>query len=79
MRRHPKKDAMNNSRHVLFLVSLLTVWAGLAMNGCSKTADNQGSDREIRPRDYLTPTLMVTRRAIGGMFVSQRTLHLKVL
>lgn len=36
---------MNNSRYSLFLVSLLAVWAGLAMSSCSKTAD-QSAQRQ---------------------------------
>jgi hypothetical protein len=30
---------MNNTRYPLLIVSLLAVWAGFAMNSCSKTAD----------------------------------------
>jgi ketosteroid isomerase-like protein len=38
MRPHPKEYAMNNNRYHLLLVSLLAVWAGLAVSSCSKTS-----------------------------------------
>lgn len=37
---------MNNNKYYVFLVSLLTVWAGLAMSGCSKNTDQSSQDQK---------------------------------